>query len=146
MQLNAHSHWTLRWYVRQRRCSYSSVRSIEVRRGFLTGVDGCGDGGRFRKHGRRTKWRRHHVQVVHDDFNGAVLVGPLPLVMSEDEDDEAIMKIVESVPVGGDNVVRKDVSILAELGDHDKGWRRAIVRVGANVEDRVRRCNTYAHT
>ena len=84
------------------------------------------------------------VQVVHDDFNGAVLVGPLPLVMSEDKDDEVIMKIVESVPVGGDNVVRKDVSILAELGD--KGWRRAIVRVGANVEDRVRSCNTYAHT
>ena len=56
---------------------------------------------------------------------GAVLVGPLPLVMSEDEDDG-------SVPVGGDNVVRKDVSILAEPGD--KGWRRAIVRVGANVE------------
>ncbi len=54
--------------------------------------------------------------------------------MSEDEDDEAVMKIVESVPVtvGGDNVVRKDVCILAELGD--KGWRRAIVRVGANVE------------
>ncbi len=103
-----------------------------MRRGFLTGVDGCGDGGRIRKHGRRTKWRRHHVQVVHDDFNGAVLVGSPPLVMSEDEDDEAIMKIVESVPVGGDNVVRKDVSILAELGD--KGWRRAIVRVGANVE------------
>ena len=108
------------------------MRSIEVRRGFLTGVDGCGDGGRFRKHDRRTKWRRHHVQVVHDDFNGAVLVGPLPLVMSEDEDDEAIMTIVESLPVGGDNVGRKDVSILAELGD--KGWRRAIVRVGANVE------------
>ena len=63
---------------------------------------------------------------------GAVLVGPLPLAMSEDKDDEVIMKIVESVPVGGDNVVRKDVSILAELGD--KGWRRAIVRVGANVE------------
>ena len=75
---------------------------------------------------------------------GAVLVGPLPLAMSEDKDDEVIMKIVESVPVGGDNVVRKDVSILAELGD--KGWRRAIVRVGANVEDRVRSCNTYAHT
>ena len=72
------------------------------------------------------------VQVVNDDFNGAVLVGPLPLVMSEDEDDEAIMTIVESLPVGGDNVGRKDVSILAELGD--KGWRRAIVRVGANVE------------
>ena len=130
------SHLTLRWHVWQRPCSYSSVRSIEVRRGFFRGwgrsigVDGCGDGGRFRNHGRRTKWRRHHAQVVHDDFNGAILVGPLPLVMSEDEDDE-------SVPVGGDNVVRKDVSILAELGD--KGWRRAIVRVGANVEDRVRR-------
>jgi uncharacterized membrane protein len=80
----------------------------------------------------------------HDDFNGAVLVGPLPLVMSEDEDDEAVMKIVESVPVGGNNVVREDVSIFAELGD--KGSKRAVVRVGANVEDRVRSCNTYAHT
>ena len=77
-------------------------------------------------------------------FNGAVLVGPLPLVMSEDEDDEAVMKIVESVPVGGDNVVRKDVSILAELGD--KGWRRAIVRVGANVEIGFVSSSTYTHT
>ena len=109
-----------------------------------SGVDGCGNGGRLRNHGRRTKWRRHHVQVAHDDFNGAVLVGPLPLVMSEDEDDEAVMKIVESVPVGGNNVVREDVSIFAELGD--KGWKRTVVRVGANVEDRVRSSNTYAHT
>jgi hypothetical protein len=112
--------------------------------GRSSGVDGCGNGGRFRHDGRRTKWRRHHAQVVHDDFNGAVLVGPLPFVMSEDEDDEAVMKIVESEPHGGDNVVGKDVSILAELGD--EGWKHAVVRVGANVEDRVRSCNTYTHT
>ena len=130
----------------EREVDRGEARFLDGSRGWgrSIGVDGCGDGGRFRKHGRRTKWRRHHVQVVHDDFNGAVLVGPLPLVMSEDEDDEAVMKIVESVPVGGNNVVREDVSIFAELGD--KGWKRAVVRVGANVEDRVRSCNTYAHT
>ena len=80
----------------------------------------------------------------HDDFNGALLVGPLPLVMSEDEDDEAVMKIVDSVPVCGDNVVREDVSIFAELGD--EGRKHAVVRVGANIEDRVRSYNTYVHT
>ena len=112
--------------------------------GRSSGVDGCGNGGRFRHDGRRTKWRRHHAQVVHDDFNGAVLVGPLPFVMSEDEDDEAVMKIVESVPVGGNNVVREDVSIFAELGD--EGWKRAVVRVGANVENRVCSYNTNVHT
>ena len=83
----------------EREVDRGEARFLDGCRGWgrSSGLDGCGDGGRFRNDGRRTKWRRHHVQVVHDDFNGAVRVGPLPFVMSEDEDDEAVMKIVESV-------------------------------------------------
>ena len=130
----------------EREVDRGEARFLDRSRGWgrSSGLDGCGDGGRFRHDGRRTKWRRHHVQVVHDDFNGAVLVGPLRVVMSEGEDDEAVMKIVERVPVGGDNVVREDVSVFAELGD--EGWKRAVVRVGANVENRVRSYNTNVHT
>jgi hypothetical protein len=37
-----------------------------------------------------------------------------------------------------------DTTVLAELGD--EGRKHAVVRVGANVEDRVRSCNTHVHT
>ena len=130
----------------EREVDRGEARLLDGSRGWgrSSGLDGCGDGGRFRHDARRTKWRRHHVQVVHDDFNGAVLVAPLAFVISEDKDDEAVMKIVERVPACGDNVVREDVSIFAELGD--EGRKHAVVRVGANVEDRVRSYNTYVHT
>ena len=57
-----------------------------------SGRDGGGHGGRLRKRVRRSQRQRQEVDVVHDDFDGGELVGPLALVVSEDECNGAILQ------------------------------------------------------
>ena len=49
-----------------------------------SGRDGGGHGGRYRKRVRRSQRQRQEVDVVHDDFDGGELVGPLASIVTED--------------------------------------------------------------
>jgi len=49
-----------------------------------SGLDGGGHGCRLRKRVRRSQRQRQEVDVVHDDFDGGELVGPLASIVTED--------------------------------------------------------------
>ncbi len=54
--------------------------------------------------------------MVHDDFDGRELVRPFASIVTEDKHTRAVLDIV-----GGDNVVRDDVTVGVERGHFGRG-------------------------
>ena len=73
--------------------------------------------------------------MAHDDFDGGELVRPLASIVTEDKRSRAVLNIVGGVAVGGDNVVRDDVSVGVERGHSGPG--DASVGVEGESEARV---------
>ena len=75
--------------------------------------------------------------MVYDDFDGGELVRPLASIVTEDKRSRAVLNIVQvgGVAVGGDNVVRDDVSVGVERGHSGRG--DASVGVEGESEARV---------
>ena len=109
-----------------------------------SGRDGGGHGGRYRKRVRRSQRQRQEVDVVHDDFDGRELVRPFASIVTEDKHTRAVLDIVGGVAVGGDNVVRDDVTVGVERGHSGRG--DASVGMQAECEARVVRGSYKEHT
>ena len=73
--------------------------------------------------------------MVYDDLNGGELLGPFASIVTEDKHTRAVLDIVGGVAVGGDNVVRDDVSVGVERGHSGRG--DASVGVEGESEARV---------